>query len=644
MAAEPAGGAALARIHGREFAAPETAARTPTQAQFIDAAIEVSRLLRIARVEAPDRPLVLGALVLATSEAAGALDAPTLAGLNGLNGLVRAAIRRVEGLSPAHVEDLLDALHLAPAKYPRLETELSRLLTVLDGLQVRALMHSGIDFLGTFYEAFLRYGYDNNALGIVFTPRHITRLCVELGGVVHTDRVIDIACGSGGFLVAAFDAMIDSSPDSAARAQVGDRLRGFDPNPTVWALALLNLHARGTGRAQIERASSLTEASRLSVAGTFTHAFLNPPFAQSDEPERHFVDAAAAALEPGGLLVAVVKAGLFADDDHRAWRASFTSAHRVLGIVSLPDDVFYPTAAPASILLARAHQPQRADDLVYLARVSNDGYEKRKGKRVERAGSELAAIAAGFAAVQAGTCVADTRSVSIPASKLVAGAEWSPQQWLPQPPAAAEDVARARDTLAGSILRTAATYPEVAASVLADFGASWRALPALPYGREPRPVQELFTVVNGRSSGERNHLDGDVAYISSGDQANSVTRLVTPVRGEVFESGGITVTAFGQAYLQPWPFMARGNGGSSVRVLVPNYAMSVRELLWFAAQVNIQRWRFFYARMAIKSRISRLLLDVPAHPLPDGDTTIATTVAAFLASFHAQRTQLSGPT
>jgi hypothetical protein len=80
---------------------------------------------------------------------------------------------------------------------------------------------------------------------------------------------------------------------------------------------------------------------------------------------------------------------------------------------------------------------------------------------------------------------------------------------------------------------------------------------------------------------------------------------------ELFEHGAITVTAFGQACIQPWPFIARGNGGSSVRVLIPRYRMSFADLLWFTAQINAQKWRFFYARMAIKSRIERLFVTSP---------------------------------
>jgi hypothetical protein len=68
--------------------------------------------------------------------------------------------------------------------------------------------------------------------------------------------------------------------------------------------------------------------------------------------------------------------------------------------------------------------------------------------------------------------------------------------------------------------------------------------------------------------------------------------------------------------------MARGNGGSSVRVLIPKYKMGFNDLVWFASQINAQRWRFFYARMAIKSRIVRLNITSPSQKLSDTGRTI----------------------
>ncbi len=69
--------------------------------------------------------------------------------------------------------------------------------------------------------------------------------------------------------------------------------------------------------------------------------------------------------------------------------------------------------------------------------------------------------------------------------------------------------------------------------------------------------------------------------------------------------------------------MARGNGGSAVRVLMPRYHMTFAELAWFAAQINLQKWRFFYGRMAIKKRLFGLRLNAPPRPLPDVGISIA---------------------
>lgn len=622
-----------------------TRVEMPAHAEFIDAAIEMSRILRSAKVEPVHRPKVLGALVLAmyqdAAAPAGSRSAAPALTLDRVNQLVTAAVHRTDGLTSERRAELAEALRLTGAGYRHLDARAGRLLAILRRLNVRAVMHRGVDFLGTFYEAFLRYGYDNNSLGIVFTPRHITRFCADLLDVDRDDRVVDLACGTGGFLVSAFDRMLRTAPGEADGDKIRGSLAGYDTNPTVWALAVLNMYFRGDGKSHIVRASSLTTGARAAVRQRFTKAFLNPPFSQDDEPERQFIDASMDACEPGGLLAAVVKAGIFADGEHTAWRAGFTRRHAVQAVISLPEDLFYPTAAPTSILIGRAHVPQRDSDQVYLARVSNDGFTKLKGKRVERPGSELADVVAGYRKVQAGSAVTDDRSVTVPGSALLGGAEWSPQEWLPQPPAESTVMEHQRAVLAGSLLRTVARYPELSEQVVTDLDRGRDPAP-LPYGSGLLPLSGLFEVQNGRSSGEKNYLEGDVAYVSSGDLSNSIVGLVHPVPGELFCPGAITVTAFGQAFVQPWPFMARGNGGSSVRVLVPRFRMSFRELLWFAAQVNLQRWRFFYARMAIKSRIVRLHVEVPAAAIPDEATGFGASISGFLDSFQRQRRTISG--
>lgn len=603
-----------------------TEVEVPDVSEFIDAAIELSRILRTARVEAPLRPKVIGALALAMYQ--GEIDLIEENALASINELISQAIDESVDLTPEKKPRLEESLRLMGADYDRLSPQISKIVHLLHALNIRAVLQTDTDFLGLFYEAFLRYGYDNNALGIVFTPRHITRFCAQLIDAKSTDKVIDLACGTGGFLVAAFDQMMSGAHGPKAIQKVKRDLYGFDTNPTIWALATLNMFFRGDGKSHIENKSCLDQDSKDLVADSFQKAFLNPPFSQDDEPERDFIDASMDALEPEGLLAVVVKAGIFADDDNKSWRREFTRNHTVLAMISLPEDLFYPTAAPTSILVARAHIQQQDDDKVLMARVDNDGYEKLKGRRVEIVGSQLPCTADAFKAAYRNKDVHTDNSITIPASSIQDGNEWSPQQWLPQPIETEEKLKKYEDNVRFSIYRAVTSIPELADAVLNDFGSEWSALADYPTSAT-MPVSDFFDVQNGKSSGEKNYIEGDTPYISSGDISNSIIRLVDPETNELFPAGAITVTAFGQAYVQPWPFMARGNGGSSVRVLIPKYKMGFNDLVWFASQINAQRWRFFYARMAIKSRLIRLDVTSPPDKLDDSGKNVYERVTEF---------------
>src|SRR5579872_4984893 len=164
-----------------------TTVSIPASSEFIDAAVELSILLRSAKVEAPLRPKVIGALVVAIYQ--GEIDTTPGQALGSINDLVALAINAADDIAEPKKITLIDALHLSGADFDRLEPYVRRAIAILRRLNVRSVLHTDTDFLGMFYEAFLRYGYDNNALGIVFTPRHITRFCVRLAGANPSDRV-----------------------------------------------------------------------------------------------------------------------------------------------------------------------------------------------------------------------------------------------------------------------------------------------------------------------------------------------------------------------------------------------------------------------------------------------------------------------
>ena len=69
----------------------------------------------------------------------------------------------------------------------------------LHNLNIKSAMNSGDDWLGTFYEVFLKYASWAKDLGIVLTPRHLTRWAADVMDVRDNDIVYDPTSGTGGF-------------------------------------------------------------------------------------------------------------------------------------------------------------------------------------------------------------------------------------------------------------------------------------------------------------------------------------------------------------------------------------------------------------------------------------------------------------
>ena len=162
-----------------------------------------------------------------------------------------------------------------------------------------------------------------------------------------------------------------------------------------------------------------------------------------------------------------------------------------------------------------------------------------------------------------------------------------------------------------------ANYPEVIDEIIDDFENAL--MDGQPSGKpkERARLADWFLIKNGNSPlGYKNYALGSVPYVSSGESYTGIAAFIEPHANECYSTPCVTVSAFGHAYIQPWSFCARGNGGSAVRVHRPKFALSVPELLWFVGQINAQRWRFHYGRMAIPQRLGQLHVDPPPTHLP----------------------------
>ena len=607
-----------------------TDVQLPDEREFFDAAINISNLLRRAKIEESKRPVVIGSVILALWQGDFSLQRTTV--LNQINANVQAAIDNFIDIREQQRRQLVEALTLG-ADTHGLRDHIEAVVHQLERLNVRSIMRSGVDFLGQFYETFLRYGCNTNNMGIVFTPRHITRFCAELVRVELGHRLYDPACGTGGFLVAAFDKMLQQAGTEDGRQNARSSLSGRDTNATVWALAMLNMLFRGDGKSRIEYRSAF---DGVQPRDRFQRVLMNPPFSQEGEPEIDFIDHALNALTPGGMAAIVVKANVMVDPNLSTWRRELVANHQVLGVISLPPDLFYPTAASTVILVVQAlARNQRSG--TFLAVVQNDGFEISKRRRIRREGNQLERLLDLFHNHLDGKNI-DTEPgfvTVVDRQRIANGEEICAERWLPSERFSISDYRHHRVAAFQQIALAIANFPDaVDASIRAH------ANQMAQHTNTPtnaRHLADWFEIRNGRSSGLKNYPGGSVPYVSSGDSFNSVVGMVEPPIGEVYTTPHFTITAFGQAALQPWEFCARGNGGSAVRVLKPVHEMSVAEILWFMGQVNAQRWRFHYGRMATKGRLERLeVIPPPANLDPVGD------VAARVTRFRDDLARLAG--
>jgi hypothetical protein len=336
-------------------------------------------------------------------------------------------------------------------------------------------------------------------------------------------------------------------------------------------------------------------------------------------------------------MAVVVKTNVLVDDTLRAWRASLVRNHHVLGVISLPPELFYPTAVPTVILVVKAHvSTNRLDTL--LARIENDGYQISKKRRVSREGSQLPQILDIFSGSFERGCIDTVPNIacSVGRKMIADGDEICAERWLPSQEFGPAEFEQHRAESTRQMSLAVANYPDIIDELIEDYEELLAAMPT-----DGRPgirarLSEWFSVSAGKSSGEKNYPDGTVPYISSGDAFNSIVSLVHPADEEIIDNPCISLTGFGQACIQPWRFCARGNGGSAVRILIPRFGMSLAELMWFVGQINSQRWRFHYGRMAVASRIRQLELDPPPQELP-----VLSGMSARLRNFHIGLAALS---
>lgn len=240
-----------------------------------------------------------------------------------------------------------------------------------------------IHTLSHLYESMLREMRDAAGdSGEFYTPRPVVRFMVQVSNPRLGETVLDPACGTGGFLVEAYDHLAPqvSSPDSRRRLQ-RESLFGQEAKPLPYMLAQMNLLLHGLEAPQIAYGNTLEQRINEIGHGERVDVILtNPPFGGEEEagikanfpPNMQTAETALLFLqyimrklrvagaplrgrkraEKGGRAAVVVPNGtLFGDGVCAVIKEEMLREFRLHTVVRLPPGVFAPyTDIPANLL------------------------------------------------------------------------------------------------------------------------------------------------------------------------------------------------------------------------------------------------------------------------------------------------------
>ena len=139
-----------------------------------------------------------------------------------------------------------------------------------------------VDVKGEVYEGLLARNADDvrGGAGQYFTPRPVIRAIVEVMKPEPLMRISDPACGTGGFLLAAYDYLKTRTANAKEVAHLHTRaLHGIDLVPNVARLCAMNLFLHGIGtnpkHPVISISDSLESKSKVEAVDI---VLTNPPF------------------------------------------------------------------------------------------------------------------------------------------------------------------------------------------------------------------------------------------------------------------------------------------------------------------------------------------------------------------------------
>ncbi len=275
------------------------------------------------------------------------------------------------------------------------------------------------DIQGDVYEMLLSEIATAGKNGQFRTPRHIIKLLADLVQPQLGHKIADPACGSGGFLLGAYQYIVTQlaiqagannlTPDEdgfvrtsiaaalteQAQATLSASLWGYDIDSTMVRLGLMNLMMHGIDEPNIDYKDTLSKS--YNQEAEYDIIMANPPFTGSidkgdinenlqlstTKSELLFVENIYRLLKKGGTAGVIIPQGVLfgSGKAFKDLRKILVERCDLKAVITLPSGVFKPYAgvSTAILLFTKVWGPkekvtQPATDNVWFYEMAADGY------------------------------------------------------------------------------------------------------------------------------------------------------------------------------------------------------------------------------------------------------------------------------
>ncbi|HHP7835688.1 TPA: type I restriction-modification system subunit M [Serratia marcescens] len=275
------------------------------------------------------------------------------------------------------------------------------------------------DIQGDVYEMLLSEIATAGKNGQFRTPRHIIKMMAELVQPQLGHRIIDPACGTGGFLLGAYQYIVTQlainagtknlvpDEDGFIRTSLAatfdekrqfilqESLYGYDIDATMVRLGLMNLMMHGIDEPNIDYQDTLSKSYNEESA--YDIVLANPPFTGSidkgdinealqlatTKTELLFVENIYRLLKKGGTACVIVPQGVLfgSGKAFKDLRQTLVERCDLKAIITLPGGVFKPYAGVSTAILlftkvwgARDKITKPATEHIWFYEMATDGY------------------------------------------------------------------------------------------------------------------------------------------------------------------------------------------------------------------------------------------------------------------------------